>query len=79
MLFKGISATMKPNCKVLMKIMYLYDDVLNIYETLNTNMSPKLEFELPSSLGNVAFQRKMVIFCRNKQASIIVLETSFLV
>ena len=43
---KGISATIKPNCRVLMKIMYLYV-VLSIYETLNPNMSPKQGFELP--------------------------------
>ena len=46
LVIKGISATMKPNCRVLMKSMYLYV-VLSIYETLNANMSRKLGFESP--------------------------------
>ena len=43
---KGISATLKPNYRVWMKIMYLYV-VLSIYETLNPNMLPKVGFESP--------------------------------
>ena len=69
---------MKPNCRVVIKIMYFYV-VLSIFETLNPNMSPKLGFESPLPCKQSFSAKEGHVFVQKIQASIIVLQTSFLV